>query len=69
MKNLLRILGSVLIASGIGIFIISALAGIAYYIYMLFLIHEYVTGIVISGAMLIALGIILRLISKEPLKK
>lgn len=69
MKNLLRILGSVLIASGIGIFIISALAGIAYYIYMLFLIQEYVTGIFISGAMLIALGIILRLISKEPLKK
>ena len=69
MKNLLRILGSFLIASGIGIFIISALAGIAYHIYMLFVMQEYITGIVISGAMLIALGIILRLISKEDLKK
>ena len=69
MKNLLRILGSVLIASGIGIFIISALAGIAYYIYMLFVVQEYISGIFISGAMLIALGIILRLISKETLKK
>ena len=69
MKNLLRILGSVLIATGIGIFIISVLAGIAYYIYMLFVVQEYITGIVMSGAMLIALGIILRLISKETLKK
>jgi hypothetical protein len=69
MKNLLRILGSVLIAGGVGIFITSALAGIAYHIYMLFVVQEYISGIVISGAMLIALGIILRLISKETLKK
>ena len=65
MKNWLRILGSVLIASGIGVFITSALAGIAYYIYMLFVLQEYGTGIIASGAMIIALGLILRTIVKE----
>ena len=65
MKNWLRILGSVLIASGVGVFIFSALAGIAYYIYMLFMVQEYGTGITASGAMLIALGLILRTVVKE----
>lgn len=69
MKNWLRIFGSVLIASGIGVFIISALAGIAYYIYMLFVVQEYGTGIIASGAMLIALGLVLRTLVKETPQK
>jgi len=65
MTHWLRIFGSVLIASGIGVFIVSALAGIAYYIYMLFVVQEYSTGIIASGAMLIVLGLVLRTFFKE----
>jgi len=65
MTHWLRIFGSVLIASGVGVFIVSALAGIAYYIYMLFVVQEYGTGIIALGAMLIALGLVLRALIKE----
>jgi len=69
MSHWLRIFGSLLIASGVGVFIISILGAIAFYIYSLFAAQDYLSGITLTGIMLISLGFILRLIFKEPVKK
>jgi len=68
MSHWLRIFGSLLIASGVGVFIISILGSIAYYIYSLFAAHDYLSGITLTGIMLITLGFTLRLIFKETSK-
>jgi hypothetical protein len=60
MTHWLRILGSLLIASGIGVFVLSALVGIALYIYSLFTAQDYLSGITLTGIMLITLGFVLR---------
>ena len=65
MTHWLRILGSLLIASGIGVFVVSALGGIALYIYSLFAAQDYLSGITLTGIMLITLGLIMRKIFKE----
>jgi Na+/proline symporter len=65
----IRILGSVLIALGIGTFIASVLAGIAYYIYTMFQAQDYLTGIALTSSMLIATGWTLRRVFRETPKK
>jgi hypothetical protein len=69
MTHWLRILGSLLIASGVGVFVLSALGGIALYIYSLFTAQDYLSGITLTGIMLITLGFIMRKIFKEPPQK
>jgi len=69
MTHWLRILGSLLIASGVGVFIISILGAIAYFIYNLFIAQDYLSGVTLTGIMLITLGFILRLTFKETSKK
>jgi hypothetical protein len=65
----MRIIGSLLIASGIGVFLASMVGGIALYIYSLFAAEDYLSGITLTGIMLIALGFIMRKIFKEPAQK
>ena len=69
MTHWLRILGSLLIASGVGVFVLSALAGIALYIYSLFVAEDYLSGITLTGIMLITLGFIMRKFFKETPQK
>ena len=65
----MRILGSLLIAAGIGVFVVSMLGGIALYIYSLFAAQDYLSGITLTGILLITLGFIMRKIFKEPAQK
>ena len=69
MTHWLRILGSLLIASGIGIFALSVLVGIALYIYSLFVAEDYLSGVTLTGIMLITLGLIMRKFFKETPQK
>ena len=69
MGHWMRIIGSLLIASGIGVFLASMVGGIALYIYSLFAAEDYLSGITLTGIMLIALGFIMRKIFKEPAQK
>ena len=69
MTHWLRILGSLLIASGVGIFVLSALVGIALYIYSLFIAEDYLSGVTLTGIMLITLGFIMRKFFKETPQK
>ena len=69
MTHWLRILGSLLIASGVGIFVLSALVGIALYIYSLFVAEDYLSGVTLTGIMLITLGFIMRKFFKETPQK
>ena len=65
MTHWLRILGSLLIASGVGIFALGALVGIALYIYSLFVAEDYLSGVTLTGIMLITLGFTMRKFFKE----
>ena len=69
MTHWLRIFGSLLIASGISVFILSALGGITLYIHSLFAAEDYLSGITLTGIMLITLGFIMRKSFKEPPQK
>jgi hypothetical protein len=69
MTHWLRILGSLLIASGVGIFVLSALVGIALYIYSFFVTEDYLSGVTLTGIMLITLGFIMRKFFKETPQK
>ena len=69
MTHWLRILGSLLIASGVGIFVLGALFGIALYIYSLFVAEDYLSGVTLTGIMLITLGFIMRKFFKETPQK
>jgi len=65
MTHWLRILDNLLITSGIGVFVLSALVGIALYIYSLFTAQDYLSGITLTGIVLITLGFVLRKFFKE----
>lgn len=69
MAHWLRIVGSLFIASGIGVFILSLLGSLALYIYSLFIAQDYISGITLTSIALISLGFILRMVFKEPTKK
>ena len=69
MTHWLRILGSLLIASGDGIFVLSSLVGIALYIYSFFVTEDYLSGVTLTGIMLIMLGFIMRKFFKETPQK
>ena len=69
MTHWLRILGSLLIASGVGVFVLSALVGIALYIYSLFVAEDYLSGVTLTGIMLITLGFTMRKFFKETPQK
>jgi hypothetical protein len=69
MGHWMRIIGSLLIAAGVGVFVVSMLGGITLYIYSLFAAQDYLSGITLTGIILISLGFIMRKIFKEPAQK
>lgn len=65
MTKWLRILGSLLVAAGITTLVLGSIAGIALWIYSLFLAQDYTVAVGTTGVILMLSGFILRQIFKE----
>ena len=69
MTHWLRILGSLLIAAGIGTLMLGSLVGIGFWVWSLFMAQDYTIAVGTSGILLILGGFILRQFFKEPPQK
>ena len=69
MTHWLRILGSLLIAAGIGTLVFGSIVGIGFWIWSLFLAQDYTVAVGTLGVILILGGFILRQFFKESPQK